>query len=65
MNKTEWYPANITPVRDGVYETKHYKYGTKMRRWHDGWWMALEGGIICNRSVQLCNKWRGLTKEWE
>ena len=65
--KTQWYPADISPIREGVYETKHYLYGTKMRRWSDdwcgGWWIDVDGIHVFNRSVQRCCKWRGLIRK--
>ena len=65
--KTQWYPADISPIREGVYETKHYLYGTKMRRWSDdwrgGWWIAVDETHVFNRSVQRCCKWRGLIRK--
>ena len=56
--KTPWYPATIKPLRQGFYETKHYRYGTKMRHW-DGW-LWNDGAIYYNHSVQAYSKWRGL-----
>jgi hypothetical protein len=63
MNKTQWYPADISPVRNGVYETKHYLYGTAMRKWSGGLWTDINGRFVLNRSVQRCSKWRGLIRK--
>jgi hypothetical protein len=62
MKLTEWYPANINPVRVGLYETQHYKYGKAMRFWDGFWWCSTDGRFICTQSVQHFSKWRGLKR---
>jgi hypothetical protein len=61
---TNWYPANIKPVRNGWYETLHPKYGQSFVEWRPsplgGW---CRGQIICNGEFQSKAKWRGLTNE--
>lgn len=64
---TEWYTNDISPVRDGMYET--YFQGSdawpfpnkKMLYWADGhWWDETRCAQV---GKELFNKWRGFNKE--
>jgi len=61
MKKTSWFPSNIKPVREGLYEIKS-NYGVQFARWKGGWWMTPNSPIYFNFHVQRYAKWRGVFK---
>jgi hypothetical protein len=58
LEKTEWFPKKIKPVREGKYEvkTKGYDYIT-MCDWDGTKWSRWEGDNI------KVSEWRGITEE--
>ena len=64
-NLTEWYPANIKPVRKGLYETLHQKTKKiQLSLWVPnsicaGFWVT-EEGYLYNFKFSSKLKWRGL-----
>jgi hypothetical protein len=68
MKPTEWYPAHIEPVRDGVYQLLNLSTMlTFYANWHKGAWAigcthALDAAQYRYPSlVQKRWPWRGLT----
>lgn len=60
MNTTEWFPANIKPVRVGWYHTKtNDDVSASAFNWHwDGkYWRVAPFGEICIYQKRI---WRGL-----
>lgn len=69
---TEWFPANIKPVREGVYETKWDLLGknTNFQYWDGLYWGCYAGSpedayvIRKTRSLARPNPvWRGLNEQ--
>jgi hypothetical protein len=61
---TPWYPGDIKPVREGVYQRKSL-YGTyysmfKNRQWYAGVLDPNHANDICNPSAYQSLMWRGL-----
>lgn len=61
MKKTEWFPADVKPVRIGLYETKGYLL-TNMRLWTGLEWITPHGRVEC---VIQEREWRGLAEKPE
>ena len=75
--ETDWFPADIKPVHEGVYKTRHL---TKKGEWNEGYslyrvtptkydhtgWCWVEGDATRAAKQQLGSvqqkQWKGLTK---
>ncbi|MFM0439270.1 hypothetical protein PQQ84_22615 [Paraburkholderia strydomiana] len=65
MKTTEWFPADVNPVRDGWYEVIYGGRGDSEMRYYDGsdWLLAPD------RAADECcfglygDTWRGLTEK--
>jgi hypothetical protein len=54
LEKTDWYPASIKPVRDGRYEVKSKSWGWPyITEWEDGKWIT----------ENTIDEWRGITQD--
>lgn len=42
MKKTEWFPATVTPAREGVYQRK-YRWGVDYAYWNGRDWGVSAG----------------------
>ena len=69
--KTDWYPAHIKPVRDGVYEIRYPEYDEtegEFALYRDGFWgcfrNSVEGCVGSRTGPQYLQKksWRGLAE---
>ena len=70
MKLTPWFPADVLPVREGVYEVQPMSYPGPFYRYFDGerWWV---GGQSTSVARELNGEfqpnfplpWRGLTAE--
>lgn len=69
MKRTAWYPANVRPTRDGVYEVKFTEVEILFSKWIDGEWKSNNpckeyAEMASSRSFFAYNdtrmKWRGL-----
>jgi len=64
---TNWYPANIKPVRKGVYQTMEPD-GTMFfnlfdgENWHYGNFACEMPRSLCVLPARLLTQWRGITK---
>lgn len=64
---TNWYPANIKPVRKGVYQTMEPD-GTMFfnlfdgENWHYGNLACEMPRLRCVLPARLLTQWRGITK---
>ncbi len=65
---TKWYPADVPPARDGVYQIKKVG-GFYYRKFEDGWWhyghatarhAAVEREVV---PLWMIKPWRGLKEE--
>jgi hypothetical protein len=67
MNRTEWFPVHIKPVRKGIYE-RSFTWGIRFAYWDGDLW----GGFAMNTKDAYKNRilasahqnaaWRGLIK---
>jgi hypothetical protein len=70
MKLTEWYPADVKPVRVGVYQ-KYCGFGQKIgyQRWDGRRWMAwdINADVAQRETIPAANfykdKWRGLAEK--
>lgn len=69
MTTTQWYPANVHPVRDGLYETR-VGGGLTWSVWEGGFWLfastekeeCLRMAAQGSKSFWQLREWRGLTE---
>lgn len=61
--KTDWFPAEVNPVRKGFYETKLAGVDEIwLRYWdHNSWWY--DGAVEFVECIVQDREWRGLTEE--
>lgn len=64
---TPWFPADVKPVRVGVYETRDVSvYGSKYQCWNGKWWGCYSFDVKKaykdrrGKSCCQCVEWRGL-----
>ena len=57
MEKTKWYPGDISPVHKGIYETSMSGATTFFDEWDGKCWRNKYGNELCKSSVL---KWRGM-----
>lgn len=69
MRLTPWYPGDVKPVREGVYERRRIGVGTPYYSyWNGRWW-----GLLCitpttarhnsrHTSIVQNREWRGVKK---
>lgn len=75
MKKTDWYPADVLPVHEGVYEVRRWTAGGEKEmpphrlRWSDGQWKYIAdafgrgmGGKFACMAARDGDCWRGLTE---
>lgn len=70
---TPWFPGNVKPVREGVYQRQIPLYGDAYWVWNGARW--LNGGYATPTSAKYhsgtspsseqCMKWRGLAADPE
>ncbi|WP_027810118.1 hypothetical protein [Burkholderia cenocepacia] len=67
---TEWFPADVKPIRDGVYQTTKFNDGgfTFYARWADGEWKFDSHRPDFAAGETLCSpfqnrRWRGLKEK--
>jgi hypothetical protein len=71
MKVTDWFPANMTPVREGVYEVVfgdsldlYYSYFDGLR-FNGGWWSAERANNNRHDDDHGITAWRGLAEKPE
>ena len=67
MKLTPWFPANVLPVRPGVYEVDKYIGTHWYRRWDGKYWFAgnyapEDAASSKHALVMNAHPWRGLAK---
>jgi hypothetical protein len=65
MKKTKWFPANVKPAREGVYQRK-YSWGVDYAYFNGRDWGVsedtTEGAFLWRNTLSAMEcKWRGLT----
>ena len=67
---TRWFPGDVKPAHEGVYEVRHKLWGKRIRYalWRDGVWCdsrdslyeAEKCGQFLGRGILQDKSWRGL-----
>jgi putative component of toxin-antitoxin plasmid stabilization module len=68
LKLTEWFPATVKPVHEGVYEIRIDYFGTSYATWSKGLWTVSalsrsSAGRQQRPSFQQNKTWRGVSKE--
>jgi len=74
MKRTPWFPANVNPVRAGLYETERFcvsepASGVHLAQWNGANWSYAHdcGFTLAGDRMTMCawdgDQWRGLTEE--